>query len=233
MRTFLLCALLAFAVGCGKPSEQPGTDAPAATLGTDWIVLFDGTSMDAFRGYDQDAMPPGWEIVDGALHQAQPGSGGDIVTRESYRDFDFEFEWKLAEGGNSGVMYRVSEEYEHPYLTGPEYQLLDNAGHPDALEGPDRMAGANYDVHPTDPTAARPAGEWNTGRILVQGTHVEHWLNGKKVVEYELFSPEWTAAVAASKWAETPSYGREETGRIAFQGDHEQVWLRAMRIKPL
>lgn len=225
--------MLAFAVGCTKQPEPPGAAASAATLGTDWIVLFDGTSTDAFRGYEQDGMPPGWEIVDGALHQAQPGRGGDIVTREQFRDFELEFEWKLAEGGNSGVMFRVSEDHDNPWVTGPEYQLLDNDGHPDRLEGPDRLAAANYDVHPSDPAAAKPTGEWNSGRLVVQGTHVEHWLNGQKVVEYELFSPEWTAAVAASKWADNPNYGREETGHIAFQGDHEQVWLKNVRIKPL
>ncbi len=227
--------LLLAAAACGGSPDTPAPEPTptSATLGTDWIVLFDGTSMDAFRGFDQDGMAPGWEIVDGALHQARPSGEGDIVTRERFRDFDLEFEWRLEAGGNSGVMFRVSEDHDHPWVTGPEYQLLDNDGHPDRLEGPDRMAGANYDVHPTDPAAVRPVGEWNSGRILVQGTHVEHWLNGVKVVEYELMTPDWDAAVAASKWADNPDYGREPEGHIAFQGDHEPVWLRNIRIKPL
>ena len=200
---------------------------PAAN---EWEVLFDGHGYEQWRGFRQDSMPDSWAIIEGAMYNAVPGS--DLVTRSQYADFDLEFEWKVEAGGNSGVMFRVTEDREYPFTTGPEYQLRDNAAFGDAVEFK-HTAGANYDVHPADTSAANPAGSWNTGRILVQGNHVEHWLNGTKVVEYELLSPEWLEEVAGSKWADNPDYGRRPEGHIALQGDHEPVWFRNVRIRRL
>lgn len=228
----LLILLVAMGAACAEPPERSEAPEPASEPG-EWIVLFDGHGFEHWRGFRQDSMPDAWAIISGAMYNANPGHDADLVTREQFSDFELEFEWKVEEGGNSGVMYRVTEDRDYPWATGPEYQLLDNEGHADADQGLDRMAGANYDVHPTDSTAARPAGEWNTGRILVDGNHVEHWLNGTKVVEYELLSPEWRSAVAASKWANNPDYGRRPEGHIALQGDHEPVWFRTMRIRRL
>jgi len=219
--------LIVLVAACGGQPEAPPAE-PSAAAG-DWEVLFDGHGFEAWRGYQADSMPDTWAIIEGAMYNAVPGH--DLVTREQYGDFDLEFEWKLEPDGNSGVIYRSDEALEYPWMTGPEYQLFDNA----ALEGPDfiHAAAANYDVHPADTSVAHPAGSWNTGRIVARGNHVEHWLNGTKVVEYELMSPEWLEAVAGSKWAEYPEYGRRASGHIALQGDHAPVWFRNVRIRRL
>jgi hypothetical protein len=219
-------ALLAAACG-GQPEPAPVDEAAAPG---EWEDLFDGHGFEHWRGYGQDSMPDSWAIIEGAMYNAVPGT--DLVTRAQYADFEIEFEWKLEPGGNSGVMFRVTEDRDYPWMTGPEYQLFDNPSGGQDLRGI-HAAGANYDVHPADTSAAHPAGAWNAGRILVRGSHVEHWLNGAKVVEYELMSPGWLEAVAGSKWAAYPDYGRRAQGHVALQGDHEPVWFRNMRIRRL
>ncbi len=223
---FLVLVPALLAAGCGGQSESEPTVEPSMA---EWEVLFDGHGFEQWRGYRSDSMPDSWAIIEGAMYNAVPGQ--DLATRGQYADFDLEFEWKVETGGNSGVMFRVTEDHEYPFETGPEYQLLDNAG----IEEADfiHAAGANYDVHPADTSAANPANTWNTGRILVQGNHVEHWLNGTKVVDYELLSPEWEEAVAGSKWFDDPDYGRRAEGHIVLQGDHRPVWFRNVRIRRL
>ncbi len=193
-----------------------------------WKVLFDGHSMAAWRGYQSDTMPSGWHAVDGILTKS--ASVGDIVTRAEYGDFDLRLDWKLDKGGNAGIYYHGTEEYPKIYWTGPEYQLLDDANAPD---GRSRLtsAGAAYGLYPAPDGVVHPAGEWNTTRIVVKGHHVEHWLNGTKLLEYTLQSDDWTAKVAASKFAQWPHYGLRERGHIAIQGDHDgELSLRNIRI---
>ncbi|HEU5041618.1 MAG TPA: DUF1080 domain-containing protein, partial [Gemmatimonadales bacterium] len=155
-----------------------------------WRPLFDGTIADAWRGFKSDRLPPGWQVVEGALTRVAPA--GDIVTREQFGDFDLALEWRIGPGGNSGVFYRVSEapELDQVWQSGPEYQVLDDAGHRDGAR-PRTSAGACYGLYPAPRGVVRPAGAWNETRILVRGRHIEHWLNGRKVVDYELGSPEW------------------------------------------
>jgi hypothetical protein len=157
----------------------------------------------------------------------------DIITREPYSDFELELDWKLSAGGNAGIFYRATEEYDHIYWSGPEYQLLDDAGHPD---GKNRLtaAGSSYALYPAEAGVVKPAGEWNSTRIVVRGAHVEHWLNGKKLVELELWSPDWQARVAKSKFSEWKDYGRARSGYIGIQGDHDgTLSLRNIRIRSL
>lgn len=198
-------------------SSQPG-----------WKVLFDGSSTEAWRGYRRSDLPGGWQIVDGALTRV--ANGGDIVTREQFDDFELELEWKVAPRGNSGVMFRVTEEDSSTYRTGPEMQVLDDAGHAD---GKSRLtaAGSNYALHAAPAGVVKAAGEWNQARLVVRGAHVEHWLNGRKVVEYELWSPEWEALVKASKFAQWPRYGRAKRGHIALQDHGDWVAYRNIRIR--
>lgn len=196
-----------------------------------WKTLFDGRSMDAWRGFRSATVPDGWHVMDGAM--AKMGATGDIVTREQFANFELELEWKIAEGGNSGILYRGSERERRIWLTAPEYQLLDDAKAPDAKS---RLtsAGAAYAIYPAPAGVVRPAGEWNTTRIVANGAHVEHWLNGRKLLEYELWSPDWEAKVKASKFATARGYGREKSGHIAIQGDHEgSLAVRNVRIKVL
>ena len=197
----------------------------------EWRPLFDGKTTAGWRGYKTQDVPAGWAVVDGVL--VKEGKSTDLVTRDQYGDFELEFEWKLAPGGNAGVFYRGTEEYEHIYWSAPEYQLLDDAAHAD---GKNRLiaAGSAYALYPPPAGVVKPAGEWNSSRIVAKGAHVEHWLNGKKVVEYELWSPDWEAKVKASKFKDWPNYGRAKKGYIAIQGDHEgSLSLRNVRIREL
>ena len=164
-----------------------------------WYVLFDGHTADQWRAYRGDSLPAGWQVVDGALTRV--AAGGDIVTREEFQDFELALEWKVEPGGNSGIMYRVAEapELETTWQSGPEYQVLDDAGHPDGRR-PETSAGACYGLYSAPRGVVRPAGEWNEARIVVQGSHVEHWLNGRRVVSYELEGPDWEARVRGSKY---------------------------------
>jgi hypothetical protein len=196
-----------------------------------WKPLFDGTTTAAWRGYHAPAMPAGWDIVDGVLYKK--GTALDIMTRETFGDFELEMEWKLEQGGNAGIFYRATEEYDKIYWSGTEYQLLDD---PNAPDGRTRMtsAGAAYGLYPAAEGALRPAGEWQKTRIVLQKNHVEHWLNGTKVAEYTLWSDDWKAKVKASKFGKYPNYGLAPRGAIGIQGDHNgALSLRNIRIRPL
>src|SRR5438067_5420086 len=183
-----------------------------------WPVLFDGTPLDAWRGYKSDKVPVGWKIVDRTL--AKDGRVEDIVTRDEFGDFELQIEWKIGEAGNSGIFYRGTEEYEHIYWSAPEYQLLDDAK---ASDNKTRLtcAGAAYAIYPSPSGHLKPVGEFNATRIVARGAHVEHWLNGFKLLEYELWSPDWEAKVKASKFAPYAHFGRAKRGHFGIQGDHE------------
>jgi hypothetical protein len=198
-----------------------------------WRLLFDGQTAAGWRGFRAEGFPEtGWEITDGTLHHRPGEGGGDLVTEAQFQDFELDFEWKVAPGANSGVIYRVSEEHPNTWHTGPEYQVLDDAGHRDG-QNPLTSAGSNYGLHPAPRGAVRPAGEWNTGRILVRGSHVEHWLNGTKTAEYEFGSDDWKARVAGSKFVEWPAYGQSARGHIGLQDHGDMVWYRSVKIRPL
>jgi hypothetical protein len=232
--------LLAFAVAACS-SEKPSTgdsvpmtsdsvrDSTAPTEG-EWRTLFDGGSLDAWRGFRSDTVPAGWQVVDGALTRV--GEAGDLITRDEFGDFKLTLEWKVAEGGNSGIMYRVTEAAAATYETGPEMQVLDDARHKD---GQSRLtsAGSAYGLYAAPAGVVKPAGEWNAVRIVARGNHVEHWLNGTKVVEYELGSPDWEAKVKASKFKQWPGYGRAASGHIALQDHGDRVAYRNIRIRTL
>ena len=196
-----------------------------------WRVLFDGTTLDAWRGYRAAAIPSGWHISGGTLAKESPVD--DIMTKDEFGDFELELEWKIGEAGNSGIFYRGSEEYDHIYWSGPEYQLLDD------VNGDDNKtrltcAGAAYALYPSPSGHLKPVGEWNTTRIVAAGAHVEHWLNGFKLLEYELWSPDWETKVKASKFVVYPNFGRARRGHIALQGDHTgALAFRNIRIREI
>ncbi|MBL0171983.1 MAG: DUF1080 domain-containing protein [Gemmatimonadaceae bacterium] len=194
----------------------------------EWRTMFDGKTASAWRGYKMDTMPSGWTVVDGTLGKAK--STVDIISRDEFSDFEFEMDWKLEKGGNSGLFYRGSEEFDRVYWSAPEYQLLDDANAPD---GRNRLtsAGAAYGLYALPTGIVKAAGEWNSTRIVVKGAHVEHWLNGTKL-EYELWSPDWEAKVQGSKFKAWAKYGRGHKGHIAIQGDHNgALTLRNMRVR--
>ena len=209
--------------------EAPVSRLTAEEEAAGWQLLFDGT-LDAWRGYRRDDAPGGWSAAGGGLAFTPGVDGGTLITRERFGDFELALEWKVAAGGNSGVFYRATEAERAPYWTGPEMQILDNAGHPDGGI-PETSAGANYGLHAPVRDVTRPVGEWNRARIVVRGARVEHWMNGVRIVEYELWTDEWRVAVAATKFADWPGYGMAEAGHIGLQDHGDPVWYRNIRIR--
>jgi hypothetical protein len=243
----LLLSLFFWATACQQGSssseaeaaESPDTESTAALNqltqeeeADGWRLLFDGQSFDGWHTWMRDTVA-GWEIEDGTL-MALGGEGGDLVSDENFDNFELSFEWKISEGGNSGVMYRVveDEQYGATYHTGPEYQVIDDEGYTGGLQEGQHTAD-NYDMHPASSRPVKPVGEFNQSRILVNGSQVEHWLNGEKVVAYELWSDDWEQRVQNAKWKDYPGYGRAESGHIALQDHGDQVWYRNIKIRPL
>jgi len=187
--------------------------------------------LTSFRGYDSEAVPAGWTVVGNEITKSR--GIGDIMTKDQFGNFELELEWKIGKGGNSGIFYRATKEYDHIYWSGPEYQLLDDANAGDG-KNPLTSAASAYALYAPPRGVVKPADEWNTTRIVVNGAHVEHWLNGQKVVEYELWSPDWKAKVAASKFKDWPNYGLAKRGYIGIQGDHNgTLSIRNVRIREL
>jgi hypothetical protein len=229
-----LIALLPLAAAChrGVTVSSPETSARAATSDAGaWRTLFDGTSMDQWRSFTDMNVPSGWSIVDGAITK-QRGTP-DIMTKDQFGDFELELEWKIGRAGNSGIFYRAITEGSRIYWSGPEYQLLDNIEASDNRT-PLTRAGAAYGLYPAPDGHVKPVGEWNKTRIIAKGGHVEHWLNDFKLLEYELWSPEWKAKVAATKFKDWPIYGMAKRGHIGIQGDHAGLLaIRNVRIREL
>ena len=235
------CALASVLASCASApsSVTPQVAVPAsgsnsltaAERTAGWRLLFDGTTLDSWRGYRQASVPGGWRVVNGTIAKDQPVP--DIVSKDEFGDFDLQIEWRISEAGNAGIFYRGSEEFDKIYWTAPEYQLLDDIK---AADNKSRLtcAGAAYGLYPSPPGHLSPVGEWNLTRIVARGAHVEHWLNGFKLLEYELWSPDWEAKVQASKFREWPKYGRLKRGHIAMQGDHSgTLSFRSIKIREL
>lgn len=200
-----------------------------------WQSLFDGKTTKGWHIFNKVKPPSGWGVVDETLTLVEK-EAGDLVTDSEYENFELEIEWRISEGGNSGILYNVVEgsQYAATYHTGPEMQILDDAHHPDAKAGKNnnRTAGSNYDlIAPSK--KAKPAGEWNKVRLVVNKGHVEHWLNGEKVVDYQLWNPEWEQMVKSSKFIAMPDYGKAKKGHIALQDHGDKVWFRNIRIRQL
>ena len=259
-RVLPLSLILLLAAACSADSDSqpaPGADEGTADAPADanpntlteteqaagWQLLFNGETTDGWRGYSQEAFPDtGWAVVDGMLVVGATSTdpdvaiGGDIVTTESFSDFDLKFDFMLSEVANSGVLYRViEEEGAEIWHNAPEYQVLDDPAYIEmgTMDMNTHLTGDNYDLHASGGTTLHGPGEWNSGRIRIANNHVEHWLNGTRTVEYELGSPEWEALVAASKFAPFPQYGRAASGPIGLQDHGRNVFYRGVKILPL
>ena len=225
----LLAAGLTLA-GCADAQDGLHNTLTDAERGAGWELLFDGRTLEGWRGYNRPDMPEGWAVEDGTL--AWVSAAGDIITERQFTDFELTLDWKVDRGGNSGVFYRAAEGEDWIYQSAPELQVLDDEGHVDG-ESPLTSAGSNFALHGAPRGVVRPAGEWNSVRVVVDGSHVEHWLNGTRVVQYELGSTEWEALVGASKFAAWPAYGRAPTGHIGLQDHGNPVWFRNVKIREL
>jgi len=223
-----LCAAL-LVLSCGAARFAAADPAPVAP--GPWHSLLQNDSAPAWRGWKEPGLPAGWHVAAGVL--SKDGQVDDLVTTQSFGDFELELEWKIGKGGNSGIFYRGTRDYDHVYWSGPEYQLLDDANAPD---GKSRLtaAAAAYALYGAPAGVVQPFDHWNKTRLVVRGTHVEHWLNGRKVVEYELNSADWKSKVSASKFTAYPNYGLATTGLIGLQGDHPgALAIRRIRIREL
>ncbi len=224
-RTALLVLLTAALVGAAG-----ATAAPAAASGA-WHSMLQDHSAPDWRGWKEAGLPAGWHVAGGVL--SKDGDVDDLVTTREYTSFELELEWKIGKEGNSGVFYRGTREYDHIYWSAPEYQLLDDANTEDG-KSPLTAAGSDYALYGVPPKVVKPFGEWNKTRLVVRGNHVEHWLNGVKVVEYEFGSEDWKKRVAASKFSKYPHYGLATSGLIGLQGDHPgALAIRNIRIREL
>ncbi len=201
-----------------------------------YTLLFDGKTMDGWRTY-QNQPTASWSVDSGTLHckgsSANYGAiTADLMTDKQYENFDFKVDWKISPKGNSGILYLVTEDNPYSYLSGPEYQIIDDKNFPEKLEDWQYTA-ANYAMNPAPTAVPNPVGEWNHTRIVVNDNHVEHWLNGKKVVEYELHSADWNKRKAEGKWKDDASYGLSKKGYITFQNHGSEAWFKNIKIKEL
>jgi len=219
-----------------------------------YYIIFDGNTFNGWRGYNRDDVPSRWVIDDGAIKlngsgggEAQETDGGDIIFAHKFKNFELSFEWKVSKGANSGVFLLAREIKGEPiYISSPEYQILDNANHPDATQGENgnRQSASLYDMIPADPQNAKPFEEWNTGGIVVYKGSVFHKQNGKTVVEYHLWTPQWEELISNSKFKPGGGFplayglltnlgGDEREGYIGFQDHGDDVWFRNIKIKIL
>lgn len=255
---YLFAATFVLAVSCtggqkktGEPEEKSAVIEEAAgpnqltqaEIDEGWVLLFDGKTSNGWHAYGNKPFPKGWEIVDGTLYckgsgrgEAGAEEGGDIVSDKEYSNFRLKLEWKISEGGNSGIFYLGKEDprFDKIYYTAPEMQVLDNVKHPDARAGKDgnRQAGSLYDLIPAVPQNAKPVGEWNTVEIEVFKGSVWHRQNGETVLEYHLWTDDWNNLVAGSKFPElNPDWAKVATsGVIALQDHGDDVWYRNIKI---
>ena len=219
--------LAAAVLASGAAMAAPNTLTPAEKA-AGWRLLFDGKSVAGWRGFKAATPDKGWHVKDGALGP-DPKTSKDIISEGEFGDFELSFQWKISPKGNSGVMYRVIEEGDETYQSGPEYQILDNAHGERPLE----QAASLYALYAPSTDATRPQGDWNQGRISVRHGHVEHWLNGVKVVEYELGSPDFKTRVDHSKFRQWPQFASAGSGHIALQNHGNDTWFRNLKIRRL
>ena len=219
-QNFLFILLITVFISCSKKPS-------------DWTILFDGQSVTGMRGYKMDSFPWGsWVIKEGTLKTIPGSKGVDIISTDIYKDFELELEWKLQSGGNSGIFYFATEDGNFIWQSAPEMQVLDNTAHPDRMRKV-TSAGALYDLIAPKNEVVKPLGQFNQVKIISKDNHIEHWLNGQKLLEYEYGSEEMKTLIGQSKFKDMPYFAKASSGRIGLQGDHGEVWYKNIRIRKL
>ena len=248
MANGVVVAALATVLQTMPPAAARPNELTAAERATGWRLLFDGRTLIGWRGLGYDSVPTAhWKVADGAIEKiasgnvpklpdGQPAHGGDLMTVDSFGDFELAFEWKVAPGANSGVKYNVSEQLSmsqapnHAAL-GFEYQILDDDRHEDG-KLPSHRAGALYDlIAPNARKHVRPVGEWNRSRIVFRGRHGEHWLNGEKIVAFDLETPRMDSLIAASKYRSIPGFAERRKGHIVLQDHGDEAYFRSIKVR--
>jgi hypothetical protein len=231
-------ALISLVAACLHAQEAPLNTLTDAEKKAGFKLLFDGRTTDGWRGYKMKQMPPGWKVIDGVLTRVAGGAGGkgagggdDIVTKGEYDNFELRLQWRVGKGVNSGILYRAIEDAVTSWHVAPEMQVLDNTGFGDP--NPLHHAGALYDLYAPSKDMTRPISEWNDVRLIANGNHVEHWLNGVKVVECEIGSKDWNERVAKSKFKDKPNFAKATKGYIVLQDHSGKIEYRNIRIRPL
>jgi hypothetical protein len=249
-------ATLFLCTSCNKTASSDDTSAAttdsAANTENDltaeeknegWELLFDGKTLEGWKRYNSDTIGPLWSVKDGmivcdgsGMGEGSGNMGGSLLTTRQFGNFELTAEWKVSPGGNSGILYHVVEnkKYKHDYETGPEYQVMDDAGWKGGALQEAQKAGSNYDMFAAPASKkVNPAGEWNTAKIVYNNGHVEHWLNGEKVVEFDESSDQYKEALKKSKWVEYPDWNKSKTGAISLQDHGAPVYYRNIKIKAL
>ncbi|MGZ5191397.1 MAG: 3-keto-disaccharide hydrolase [Flavisolibacter sp.] len=244
MQSFLLSLLFASSlVSCSdsgssasESENKNDTTQTASQTSNDWKEIFDGKTLNGWRTY-KNKPADAWSVADGNLYckgneTNKSDLRADLITTDQYENFELEMDWKISKAGNSGIMYLVTEEFDAAYKSGPEYQVIDDVNFPEKLENWQKTS-ANYAMDTAVGAEPNPVGEWNHTKIVVNKGHVEHWLNGKKVVEYELWTEDWKKKKTEGKWKDAPGYGLAKKGHIALQDHGSEAWFKNIRIREL
>lgn len=233
MRTVLFLVSAITIMSFMNDNKQKDNTLTAKEKKEGWKLLFDGTTMTGWRSY-QNKQTDNWDVKNGELYCKEEGvtKRADLITADNFENYELQIDWKISPKKNSGIIYMVTEGNGATYESGPEYQLIDDIGYPGKLSDK-QLSGSNYDMNAPSAKVAKPAGEFNHTKIVINKGHVEHWLNGTKVVEYQLWSPEWEQTKANSKWKDVKPYGMSKAGHIALQDHGGGVAFKNIKIKPL
>ena len=223
-------------ISCNETNNKMNTSSSPTNENTGYKTIFDGKTMDGWRSY-QNKPQDSWSVVDGMLYcrgslTDKSDKRADLITTKQYENFDLSLDWKISPQGNSGIIYLATEEFPTSYLSGPEYQIIDDKNFPEKLEDWQKT-GANYAMDAAPSAHPNPVGEWNNTRIVVNKGHVEHWLNGEKIVEYQIGTDEWRKKKTEGKWKDAAGYGVSTKGHIALQDHGSEAWFKNIKIKEL
>jgi Domain of Unknown Function (DUF1080) len=232
----VLATIFSLAIfGAFRPYQEKDNTLTPSEKKAGWVLLFNGRDTTGWRSYNHKPHDS-WEVADGQLHcktkEQNVTQRADMITSDQYDNFELQFDWKVDKGANSGVLYHVLETNGPAYVTGPEYQLIDDDGYPEKLEAWQK-SGSDYAMHPPLVLAAKPVGEYNHSKIIVKGAHVEQWLNDKKVADFNAWTPEWQQLKEKGKWKDAKEYGMAKKGYIALQDHGGGVWFKNIKLRKI